>query len=210
MPRITAPTVAEHRSRQLAALLDAARDLVAEHGPAALTLTTLARRAGMSRPGLYEYFRSRQSLVAAIVEEELPRAAQRVREAMQGAGTDLAAQLRAYVRVQVEMMRDPRHAAVSALAVQALPATEVQRILDGHGVVVTPLADALAHAGVADAGLRAEFVQAVVDAAGRHVQRDGVTDASSAAIVDTAVNQIMHGLTPAKPPRRRRTMTPPS
>ncbi|GAA3388509.1 TetR/AcrR family transcriptional regulator [Cryptosporangium minutisporangium] len=207
MPRITAPTVAEHRSRQLAVLLDAARDLVVEEGPAALTLAALARRAGLSRPGLYEYFRSRESLVAAIVEDELPRAAETVRQALDEAGPDLAAQIRAYVHVQIEMMRDPRHATVSTLAVQSLPATDVQRILDGHGAVITPLADVLTRAGVPDPELRAELVQAVVDAAARRVQHDGAT---ADAVAGAAVAQILHGLTPVKPPRRRRTAAPPS
>jgi AcrR family transcriptional regulator len=206
VPRITAPTVAEHRSRQLAALLDAARDLVAEQGPAALTLAALARRAGLSRPGLYEYFRSREGLVAAIVEDELPRAAERIEQALHEAGPDLATQIRAYVHVQVEMMRDPRHATISALAVQALPATDVNHILERHGVVVTPLADVLARAGIPDAGLRAELVQAVVDAVARRVPHEGGT-ASTDALVDTAVTQILHGLTPAQPPRRPRTTT---
>ncbi|MBG0566634.1 TetR/AcrR family transcriptional regulator [Actinoplanes aureus] len=212
MPRISAPTVAEHRSRQLAALLDAARDLITEQGPTALTLTALARRTGLSRPGLYEYFRSREELVTAIVEDELPRAAERIREALRDAGPDLAAQIRAYVYTQAEMMGNPRHAAVSALAVQALPATHIQRILDGHGVIVTPLADALTRAGIPDAELRAELVQAVVDAAGRRIQQqDPGTDsatAGTAAVVDAAVAQILHGLTPAKPPRRRRNPPP--
>lgn len=209
VPRISAPTIAEHRSRQLAALLDAARDLVAEQGPAALTLTTLARRAGLSRPGVYEYFRSREELVAAIVEDELPRAAERIRQALDAAGPGLAKQIHAYVHTQAEMMGNPRHAAVIALAVQALPAIDVQRILDGHGVLVTPLADVLAGAGIPDPRLRAELIQAVVDAAGRHVQHQGSTTDTD-AIVDIVVEQIMHGLASAKPGRRRRTATPPA
>jgi AcrR family transcriptional regulator len=213
VPRISAPTVAEHRSRQLASLLDAARDLVTEQGPAALTLTALARRTGLSRPGLYEYFRSREELVTAIVEDELPRAAERIRQALHDAGPDLATQIRAYVHAQAEMMGNPRHAAVSALAVQALPATHVQRILDGHGVIVTPLADALARAGIPDPELRAQLVQAVVDAVGHRIQRQdpgaSTPAASTAAIVDTAVTQILHGLMPVRPPRRRRNPPPP-
>jgi AcrR family transcriptional regulator len=207
VPRISAPTVAEHRSRQLAALLDAACDLITEQGPAALTLTALARRTGLSRPGLYEYFRSREELVTAIVEDELPRAAQRIRETLRDAGPDLATQIRAYVRAQAEMMGNPRHAAVSALAVQALPATHVQRILDGHGVITAPLADALTRAGIPDAELRAEFVQAVVDAAGRRIQQQD-PGTGTAGIIDTAVTQILYGLTPAKPSRRRNASPP--
>lgn len=201
MPRISAPTVAEHRSRQLAALLNAAGELVAEHGPAALTLTTLARRAGLSRPGVYEYFRSREALVLAIVEDELPRAAERIRQALDAAGPGLDAQLHAYVRAQLEMMRNPRHAAVIALAGQALPTTDVQRVLDGHRVLTTPLVAALTDAGTAEPQLRAELIQGVVEAAARRIQQSG--EAEVATIIDTAVRQILHGLTPASPRRGR-------
>lgn len=206
MPRISAPTVAEHRSRQLATLLEAARELVVEQGSAALTLTALARRVGVSRTGLYEYFRSRESLVAAIVEDELPRAVERIHRALREASPDLATQIRAYVHAQVEVICDPRHAAVSALAVQALPAAHIRHILEGHGVMVTPLAGVLTRAGIPDAELRAELVQAVVDAAGRRIQQEGPT--AGAAVIDTAVAQILHGLQPVKPPRRRGAAEP--
>src|SRR5690606_19635538 len=56
MPRITAPTVAEHRKAQQRALLDAAREILAETGRPP-TFTALAERAGMARPSVYEYFR---------------------------------------------------------------------------------------------------------------------------------------------------------
>ncbi|HEX2312387.1 MAG TPA: helix-turn-helix domain-containing protein, partial [Thermomonospora sp.] len=82
MPRISAPTIAEHRARQWRALLDAAGALVAEQGPQALSLAALARRVGLSRPGLYEYFPSRDDLVAALVEERLPRWTARVADAV--------------------------------------------------------------------------------------------------------------------------------
>ncbi len=57
MPRISADTVAEHRANRLRALLDAGREIVATEGAEALTLASLARRVGLSRPSLYEYFR---------------------------------------------------------------------------------------------------------------------------------------------------------
>jgi AcrR family transcriptional regulator len=86
VPKISEATVAEHRARQLRTLLDAARALVAEEGIEALSLAELARRVGLSRPSLYEYFRSKDDLVAAIVEAELPRWASLVEEALRGPG----------------------------------------------------------------------------------------------------------------------------
>jgi AcrR family transcriptional regulator len=57
--------VAEHRTMQRDALLDAARSLLSEGGTEALTFPALAERTGLARSSVYEYFRSR----AAVVEE---------------------------------------------------------------------------------------------------------------------------------------------
>src|SRR5207253_7362858 len=73
MPRIEAPTVAEHRNRQRAALLRAAEELLVEEGYAALRFSAVARRAGLARSSVYEYFTSKDDLVAAVWEDVLPR-----------------------------------------------------------------------------------------------------------------------------------------
>ena len=69
MPKISAPTVAEHRARQRAALLDAARVLLEEQGYPALTFGALADRTGLARPTVYEYFGSKDDLMVARSEE---------------------------------------------------------------------------------------------------------------------------------------------
>ncbi|MCP9965663.1 TetR/AcrR family transcriptional regulator [Actinomadura madurae] len=119
MPKISEATVAEHRARQLRTLLDAARALVAEEGIEALSLAALARRVGLSRPSLYEYFRSKDDLVAAVLEQELPRWAEHVERALAGAQS-LDGKVEAYIRAQLEVMTDGRHAAAVALVEHAL------------------------------------------------------------------------------------------
>ncbi|MEU8345133.1 helix-turn-helix domain-containing protein [Spirillospora sp. NPDC048832] len=190
MPKISEATVAEHRARQLRNLLDGARALVAEEGIEALTLAALARRVGLSRPGLYEYFRSRDDLVAAILDEELPRWAALVERALGGA-TGLDGKVAAYVRCQLEVMTDGRHAAAVALAEHALAQPALDRIRAGHAQLLRPLAAALEQGGVPEPELRAELIQGLVDAAARLAQRrpDG-----AAAIVDATVAQAVRGL----------------
>ncbi|GAA2416322.1 TetR/AcrR family transcriptional regulator [Actinomadura vinacea] len=190
MPRISEPTVAEHRARQLRTLLDAARALVAEEGIEALSLSALARRVGLSRPGLYEYFRSRDDLVAAIVEEELPRWASLV-EGSLNASDDLPTKIESYVRTQLEVMTDGRHAAAVALVEHALAEPARERIRDGHAQLLRPLVVALAADGVPEPELRAELVQGIVDAAAKLAQRRA---GAPAAIVDAAVAQAVYGL----------------
>ena len=55
------------------AILDAARELVSEHGPYGLSLREVARRIDYSPAGLYEYFDSKDELLAAVLEEGFAR-----------------------------------------------------------------------------------------------------------------------------------------
>ena len=55
------------------AILDAARELVSERGPYGLSLREVARRIDYSPAGLYEYFDSKDELLAAVLEEGFAR-----------------------------------------------------------------------------------------------------------------------------------------
>ncbi|TMQ91282.1 TetR family transcriptional regulator [Actinomadura soli] len=190
MPKISEATVAAHRARQLRTLLDAARALVAEEGIEALSLAALARRVGLSRPSLYEYFRSKDDLVAAVVEEELPRWASLVEQALAGPD-DLGGKVAAYIRAQLEVMTDGRHAAAVALVEHALAEPALERIRDGHAQLLRPLVAALEESGVPEPALRAELVQGLVDAAARLAQRD---PSNAEAVIDATLAQAVRGL----------------
>ena len=58
MPRIDAPTVAEHHAQRRAALLAAAEELLAEQGVEAVTPAAVGARAGLARSSVYQYFSS--------------------------------------------------------------------------------------------------------------------------------------------------------
>jgi AcrR family transcriptional regulator len=54
-------------------VLEAALELVAEHGVAGASLRRLAKRLGMSQPSLYHYFPSKDALVAEILDYSTQR-----------------------------------------------------------------------------------------------------------------------------------------
>jgi AcrR family transcriptional regulator len=195
VPRISAATVAEHRANQLRTLLDAARDLVAEQGADALTLAELARRVGLSRPSLYEYFRSREDLVNAILSDELPRWGETLAEAVRGA-SGLTEQVEAYLRAQVRIVADGRHRAAVLLAAHALPEASRAQIRDAHERLLAPLTDALAAAGVPEPDLRAHLVHGMVEAAA-HRMTPGDT-VRNEEVLAALLAQALHGL-PARP-----------
>ncbi|MEU2048934.1 helix-turn-helix domain-containing protein, partial [Streptomyces albidoflavus] len=75
--------MAEHRSMQRGALLDAARSLLSEGGTEALTFPALAERTGLARSSVYEYFRSRGAVVEELCEVDIPVWAAEVQAAME-------------------------------------------------------------------------------------------------------------------------------
>jgi AcrR family transcriptional regulator len=68
------------------ALLDAALELVKEHGPSGITLREAARRAGVTHAAPYRHFADKEALLAALAEEGFRRLRAEVEAAIAEAG----------------------------------------------------------------------------------------------------------------------------
>ena len=188
MPKISAPTVAEHRSRQRAALLDAARQLLEQRGYPALTFGALADRTGLARPTVYEYFGSKDDLVVALCEREIGRHAELVRARLQGASGPRE-RVAAFVRAQLDLaVEEPRLVAPGAEV--PVGAEARARIRELHQRLASTLTEALADLAEPDRALLAGLVQGVVNAAIVRL-RDG--DAPE-RVVTAAIGLVLDGL----------------
>ena len=58
MPRIKTDTLAQHRDWRRSQLIEAAAAIAMESGGAAISVSAVAARAGLSRTSVYEYFGS--------------------------------------------------------------------------------------------------------------------------------------------------------
>lgn len=183
MPRIEAPTVAEHRARQLAALTDAAEQLLRDHGFEALTFTALGRAAGLARSSVYEYFGTRDEIALAICERAFPRWEARVAAAV-AAADEPSARIAAYVREQLRLVAAGEHRIGQAIARAPLDPAARARIGALHHNWLHLLDAPLRELGVADPGRVAALVQGVAEAATR--QLEAAPD-DYEAIVATAV-----------------------
>lgn len=195
VPRISEPTVAAHRARRLDELLTAARDLVREQGPEAVSIAEVARRVGLSRPALYEYFSSRDELLAAILDEEMPLWQAELAGAVAAAGS-LHEKVEAHVRTQLRLAADECHAAAAAIAVHAVAEPALGRIRTAHRRVLDPLTAALGKAGLDAPEIRAHLVQGIVNAAvALLLRRPGNGELTRPGMIaDMAVRQALRGL----------------
>jgi len=169
MPRITAPTVVQHRAERHRALLDAAQALLAEDPGQAPSLAAVAARAGLARSSVYEYFRSQHDLLVALVREVLPRWSRRVAEAMAAAGTP-GEKVLAYVGANLQLVSEGEHAVATALA-QHVPGEELHSSShEMHEGMRAPLIAALTALELPDPAATAGLVSAVVYHAARMIE----------------------------------------
>ncbi|MFF6784521.1 TetR family transcriptional regulator [Streptomyces sp. NPDC012510] len=183
--------MAEHRSMQRAALLDAARSLLSDGGTEALTFPALAERTGLARSSVYEYFRSRAAVVEELCEVDFPLWAAEVEAAM--AAVERAEdKVEAYVRKQLELVGDQRHRAVVAISASELDAGAREKIRAAHGGLIAMIVEALAGLGQAEPRLAAMLLQGVVDAAVRRIELGAAED--SAVITEAAVGVALRGV----------------
>ncbi len=88
------------------ALIAAGLDLLTEHGPSALDLRKVARRAGVSHAAPYRHFADKEALVAAIAEQGFDRLTESLRVSIAAAPAQgyqrLRAAAQAYLRFALQ------------------------------------------------------------------------------------------------------------
>jgi AcrR family transcriptional regulator len=139
-----------HHGHLRAALLDEAERTLREQGIDALSLRDLARQAGVSHAAPRRHFADRQALLDALAEAGFTRLGAEVRAAIDGAGKDYRARLRAAATAYV------RFATADAALLQLMFSVKSSRALPEASVrlfaTVSDLIDQGQQAGVLPPG----------------------------------------------------------
>ena len=101
MPRIAAPTNAAQREPTQRKILNAFGELLFTHGLPGLTMTDVARTAGVGRTAVYNYFADLEQLLVAYALDETGRFVVDLRSRLQGLENPVD-RLAVYVRAQLE------------------------------------------------------------------------------------------------------------
>lgn len=187
MPKISAPTVVEHREQRRAALLTAAASLMAKGST--FTVAEVASEVGLSRSAVYEYYRSAADLIADVVVDELAEWADILHSAVSNAAADHAVE--AWVRAVFEYVVDGRHALIRSASTVDLPATRRAQVQSMHRELILPLQSALETAEVPDAARTARYVWGVVEAAIARIEMQRV---EPTAEIDAVLTFIRDGI----------------
>ena len=87
VPRLWTETMTAHRAAVRDAVIETAVALAAEHGPASVTMSEVAERAGITRATLYKYFPDVQAILVAWHQRQIARHLDQLAETATQPGT---------------------------------------------------------------------------------------------------------------------------
>lgn len=169
MPHIQTQSLAQHREWRRGQLIEAATAIALESGGGAITVSSVAERAGLARTSVYEYFSSSSDIVADLVIEELRNFAAILKESIGDCDAPYEC-IESWVGAALHYIADGRHLLAKALNATSLPQERATAIGAAHRALLAPLHEALENIGVNDIAQALAYIQATTDVAAKRIE----------------------------------------
>ena len=169
VPKIQAATVVEQRQMRQRQLMDAALSLALEGGVDAITVSAVAKRAGLSRSSIYEYFSSSADLVADLVVEEMAHYNSRLLIAV-GNVEEPYEYIELWIAEALQYIIDGRHMLVKSLNIANTPSYRKSDIAQGHKNLMATIIKPLEIIGLSDLGMALAYLQNTIEAAAVRIE----------------------------------------
>jgi len=168
-PKIQAATVIEQRQMRQRQLIDAALAIALESGAANITVAAVAKRAGLARSSMYEYFSSSADLIADLVIEELALYQKRLAQAVKGT-EDPYQHIELWIAEALQYVVDGRHMLIKSLNAAAIPDFRRDEISQGHRNLMTTISAPLQEIGLTDIRGAMSYLQNTIEAASVRIE----------------------------------------
>lgn len=169
VPRIQEANIREQRAMRQRQLIDAAMSLALEGGVNAVTVSSVAKRAGLSRSSIYEYFSSSADLIADLVLEELENYNNRLQSSVAGIEEPYL-YLELWIKESLQYVIDGRHILVKSLNSVNTPNFRKSEIALGHKRLVASMKKPFESLGIKDIGAALSYLQSAVDSAAQRIE----------------------------------------
>lgn len=142
MPRISAPTVVEHRSMVQSQLVDAAEQILRSGQPDALTASAVTHAVGIARNSIYRYVDSVDDLRGLVLARHLPSWLDAVENELASI-EDPADRIAVWVRANVEQAARSGHGWLMNLGQTTAPSEATIKVMESaHAIMRDVLANA--------------------------------------------------------------------
>ena len=174
-------------------ILSATLTLIATRGIDAVSMANVAEATGLSRPALYQYFASKEDLLAELVINEMADLSNEIdtRVAM---FEEPLEQIRIWVHYSLAHLSGAEHRAIREISIDRLPAEKRGMLHAMHGHFMLTLLSPLRALGISDPTPTAHMIFAAVSTAAKRIDEGSEFVREAAALEAFA----MAGITGAR------------
>ena len=174
-------------------LLSVALEMALESPSREISMTELARRAGLSRTSVYDYFASSSDVISQILMQELDHYVELLSSAVESADS-YEDRIRAWIETSLRYVTNGDH--LLAKGIGAISANqESARIFRAkHQLLLAPLTAVFTDLGIDKVTRALTYTQSVTDIAVKNIERTVVTKASEEDVqreIDLAVDLVL-------------------
>ena len=189
VPRIQANSITENRELRRQQLVGAALSLAMSGGTSAVTISAVAKKAGLSRASVYEYFSSSADLITDLIVEEMDIYCNRLASAVNKSAQPYE-QIELWIREALRYIADGRHLLVKSLSTIAPPEFRQEEVKLGHRKLMNTFMQPLNAIGFENPGAAASLLQSIIDATSIRIDSGNPVEAE----IQQAVKFALAGL----------------
>lgn len=170
------------RDQRQDAILDAAQKLIATNGVAAVTMAGLAAETKLSRPAVYQYFASKEDVLAELVINEMADLSNAIESHIQKIADPLE-RVRIWVHYSLAHLASADHRVIRQISIESLPDDKRGMLNAMHGHFMMALLSPLKEVGIKDVTATAHLIYASVAASAKRID-EGSDFAREAAALE--------------------------
>ena len=182
------------------AILAAAQTLIADKGVDAVSMADLAKATGLSRPAIYQYFASKDHVLAELVINEMADLSNAIERHIEGL-KDPMERIRIWIHYSLAHLASAEHRIIREISIASLPEDSRGMINAMHGHFMTALLSPVREIGIRDVTATAHLIFASVAAAAKRIDEGSEFVREAAALEQFTIAGLMVTSGSAEPNR---------
>ena len=172
------------------AILAAAQSLIAQKGVDAVSMADLAKATGLSRPAIYQYFASKDHVLAELVINEMADLSNAIERHIEGL-EDPMERIRIWVHYSLAHLASSEHRIIREISIASLPEESRGMINAMHGHFMMALLSPVREIGIRDVTATAHLIFASVAAAAKRIDEGSEFVREAAALEQFTVSGLV-------------------
>jgi AcrR family transcriptional regulator len=170
-------------------ILAAAQSLIAEKGVDGVSMAKLAKATGLSRPAIYQYFASKDHVLAELVINEMADLSNAIERHIEGL-QDPMERIRIWIHYSLAHLASAEHRIVREISIASLPEESRGMINAMHGHFMVALLSPLREIGIQDVTSTAHLIFASVSGAAKRIDEGSEFIREAAALEQFTVSGL--------------------